>query len=132
VAAVGGIAQLGQARRAGRRVGGHRRGRLAAARAAEDPELLLAGRRQRGPCDGLDRGQRRRLGRQAGDEALDRLGRPLDVDEHAALVVAHEAAEALLAGDPVDVRPEADALHGPLDAAGRAPRHRSTSSRSTW
>jgi hypothetical protein len=40
----------------------------------------------------------------------------LDLDDDAALVVAHPSGEAQLAGEAVDVGPEADALHDALDA----------------
>ena len=78
----------------------------------------------------LDARQRRRLGHQPREEAIDRLGRRLDLDHHAARVVQDMARHAELAGQPVDVRAEADALDGSLDA--RADAAQATSSRSTW
>ena len=73
VAAVGGIEELGQAVGAGGRVGGDRRVGLAAVGALEDAKAQLPGGRQRRPGDRLDARQRRRLGGQPGQEALDRL-----------------------------------------------------------
>ena len=132
MAAVGGIEELGQAGGAGGRFGGDRRVGLAAVGALEDAEAALPGGRQPRPGDRLDAGQRRCFRRQPGHEALDGLALALDVEQHAALVVEHVAGEPLLAGQPVDVGAKADALDHALHAPRRAPRHDSTSSRSTW
>ena len=78
----------------------------------------------------LDARQRRRLGHQPREEAIHRLGGGLDLDHHAARVVQDMARHAELAGQPVDVRAEADPLDGSLDA--RADAAQATSSRSTW
>ena len=48
--------------------------------------------------------------RQRADERVERAGRPLHLDHDAAAVVEHEAGQALRAGQPVDERPESDAL----------------------
>ena len=65
--------------------------------------------------DRFDRRERRRLGRQPRQKALDGVGRALDLEQHPALVVQHEAAEPELGGEPEDVGAEADALDGALD-----------------
>ncbi len=87
----------------------------------------------------LDVRERRRVAPHPLQERLHRVGRAFDLEQHAALVVADEAAEGELLGQPEDERPEADALHRAVDAhAGAAAlpardgRHAaSTSSRST-
>ena len=116
VAAVRRVEQLGQAVRAGRGVGRDQRLGLARAGAGSDLEAGLAPRPSSFGRDALDRGQRRRLGGQALEEARDRLRRPLHLEQDAALVVEDEAAEAQLGGEPVDVGPEPDPLHRALDA----------------
>ena len=122
VAAVAGVAQLVQARVAGRAVGGDRRSGGAARGAGHDRELTLADRRQRPVAHALDGRERRRLARQPGQEALDRVRRALDLEQHPALVVADPAAEPLVARQPVHVRAEADALDRALHA-GAHPAH---------
>ena len=76
--------------------------------------------RERRGAHAVDRGQRRRLAGQAPKEALDRRGVALDLQEHAVRVVAHEAAQPELLGQPEDVRPEPDALDGALHAGAHA------------
>ena len=116
----------------------------------QDPEFALAGRRRGLDPDGLDRRQRRRLRRQAGEQLVDRAGLSLDLEHHPALVVEHPPPERELGGEPVDEGPEADALDGAGDVRPHAPPgerrpgggsgglgHRSypessISSRSTW
>ena len=96
-------------------------------------ERIRKPRSPAGPAHRLDRGERRRLGGEPAQEALDRRLAALDLDEHAALVVAHEAGELELGGEPVDEGPEADPLDGPLHAGAHAPHAAcSTRSRSTW
>ena len=81
----------------------------------------------------LDRRERRRLAREPREEALHRVGRALDLEHDAALVVAHPAAEPLVAREPVDVRPEPDALDRALDArAGPEAHGASASAHSAW
>ena len=63
----------------------------------------------------------RRLGGQPGEQRVDRVGRALDLDDRAAGVVAHEPVEPELDGQPVHVRPEADALDDALHAHPHAP-----------
>ncbi len=86
----------------------------------------------------LDARERRRLRAHALEERRDGAGRALDLEHDAALVVADEAAERELLGQPEDERAEADSLHRAIDAdAGAAALSRrdahvaSTSSRST-
>ena len=88
--------------------------------------------------DALDDRERRGFARQPGEEAEHGVGAPVHLEHDAALVVEHEPAELLLAREPVDERPEADALHDALDARAHAsgahglppPSPASTSSRS--
>ena len=87
----------------------------------DDPEALLPARRHGLVLDALDHGGRRRLGRQPGEQRVDRVGRALDLDHRAAGVVAHEPVEAQLDGQPVHVRPEADALDDALHPHPHAP-----------
>ena len=87
------IEQLGEAVGAGRAVRSDRRARLAAGRALADREAALAELLERLGRDPLDRGERRRLERQPGQEALDRVGRRLHLDHHAARVVQHVAGQ---------------------------------------
>ena len=123
VAAVGGVEQLAQAVVARRGVGRDERLRLAAVRAGEDAEAALARRRDVARPHRLDRRQRRRLLGEPAQEAVDRAVAALDLDEHAALVVEHEAREVELGREAVDERAEADPLDRPLDPApGRASR----------
>ena len=94
----------------------------------------IARRLERLGMHALDGGQRRRLGGQPREERRDRRLVALDLEQHPALVVEHEAAERQLAGQAVDVRAEADALDDAVDASPDARPHDavSTSSRSTW
>ena len=57
---------------------------------------------------------------QAREEALDRRRLALHLEQHAVRVVAHEAAEPELLGQPEDVRAEPDALDGALHAGAHA------------
>ena len=132
VAAVGGVEQLAQAVVAGRGVGRDERARLAAVRAGEDAEAALARGRDLARPHRLDRRERRRLLGEPAQEAVDRAVAALDLDEHAALVVEHEAREVELGREPVHERAEADPLHRPLAPGRRTPPHRPTSSQSTW
>ena len=68
-AAVGRVAQLGEAVVAGRRVRRHQCVGVTLADALDDAELALAGRRERVAVDALDDGQRRRLAGEPGEEA---------------------------------------------------------------
>ena len=84
--------------------------------ALDDPELGLAERRDRlGRHRAHGRERRRARDELAGERV--QLG-ALDLDQDAVAVVQHVAAEAVLAGEPVDERPEAHALD---DAAGAQP-----------
>jgi len=52
------------------------------------------------------------------DEAIDRLAFARGVDQHAVRIVAHVARDAAGVRQPIDVRPEAHALHGAAHANG--------------
>ena len=121
-AAVGGIAQLGEAVVAGRRVGRDERVGLAARDALDDAEVALAGRLRAGRTRRSRRQRAGRLARQAREKALDGGRPPVHLEHDPALVVEHESAELLLAREPVDERTEADALHDALDASAHARR----------
>ena len=114
VATVGGVAHLGQARRAGGDVGGHERARAGAGRALEDPEPAgrLGGlRRNLHGGDPIDDGQPRRLGRDGRLERRHRLARPLHFRHDAGGRVLDEAGEPQTRGLPPDERAESHALH---------------------
>ena len=66
--------------------------------------------------DALDTRERRRLRRKARAEPLDGAGRPLDLDQDAALVVQHVPRELELPCEPVHVWAEADALNRALNS----------------
>jgi hypothetical protein len=115
VAAVAGVGQVGQAVGAGGGVGRDQRAALAAAPAGDDLEAGRPGRRHGHGGDPLDHRQRRRLPLEAGAERLDRDLGALHLHEDAVRVVADQAGEPQPGGQAVDERPEADALHNPLD-----------------
>ena len=98
---------------------------------------MVAERRHLARLDALDRGEGRGVGGQALQEAVDRRAVGLDLDDHPAGVVEHEAGEAEVAGQAVHVGPEADPLHRPLHAHADPPQAgahgvgRSTSSLTT-
>ena len=106
-AAIAGVAQLGQAVVAGRRVVRDERVGVAARDALDDAEVALARRGEPIAVDALDDGERRRLAGQPCEEALDGVRPAVDLEHDPALVVEHEAAELLLAREPVDERAEA-------------------------
>ena len=122
VAAVGGVEQLGQAVGAGGRCRARpaRRARRRAglARISKPP---LAGRararvrdtRSTAASGGASRGRRSR-------NASTARGLALHLEQHAVLVVEHEARQPELARQPVHVGPEADALDDALHACARA------------
>ena len=109
VAPVGRVEQLAHALVAG---GDVRRDQCRAARgpARDDAEGALATRRQRLRDDRLDSCERRRLRPQTLGERLERALLALDLGHDAVAVVQDEAAEPAPRGEPVDERPEADAL----------------------
>ncbi len=87
--------------------------------------------------DALHHGERRRLAGQAGQELVDGAFLALDLEQHARGVVEHEAGEAALVGQPVDVGPKPDPLDGSVDTDSSPDPPRGggahpTSSRSTW
>ncbi len=146
VPAIRGVEQLTQAVDAGRAVRGDERVGRPTGAARGDPEVRLAGRRQRLRRDLVDRRERRQLADEARHEALDPLPAALDLEQHPVLVIEDVAAERLLVREPVHEWPEADALDGathprpdPEPAAaqlGHSPQlpraATPTSSRSTW
>ena len=117
IAAVAGIEQLAQAIGAGGRVGGNAGADLAARIAGDDAEVLFLVLEECSRMShGVDARERRCLRLQTAAKCVDSLGRPLDLNGHAAGVVADEAGEALLRCEAVDEWAKADALH---DAAHR-------------
>ncbi len=114
VAAVGRVAELGQAVVAGGGVGRDGGGRRGAALAGEDGEAAIAERGHLARLDPLDARQGRGLAGQPLEEALDGGPLRLDLDHHAAGVVENEAGEAEVAGQAVDVGAEAHPLDRPL------------------
>ncbi len=112
---------------------GDERVRVSTRDALDDAEVAFAHRLQPIALDALDNGQRRRLARQTGEEALDGTGLTVDLEQDTALVVEHESAELLLAREPVDERTKADslydALHPRTHARGGHGSSSSTSSR---
>ena len=70
--------------------------------------------------------------REPAQEAVDRGLAALDLEQHAALVVEHEARQVELRGQAVHERAEADPLDRPLHPRPDPPHAASTSSRSTW
>ena len=99
-------------------------------RAGEDAEAALARRGDVARPHRLDRRQRRRLLGEPAQEAVDRAVAALDLDEHAPLVVEHEAREVELGREAIHERAEANPLHRPLDPGADAPHP--TRWQSTW
>ena len=125
VPTVGGIEELTETVVAGCRVCGHERASRPAGIARDDGEVGVTARGQARRVQLVDRGERGQVGFDLGDKALDRVGRPLDLDEHAALVVADEAGECVPVRHVVHERAEADPLHDAADLHPHAYRRRS-------
>ena len=137
VAAVGRVAELTQAVRAGRGVRRDERGARAVRGARGDREGGVADGGERADVDARHHGQRGRALTQRGDEPRQRGGRSLGLDQHPRLVVADEPGQPELRRQRVHERPEPDALHDPGDPDARPGGcgHASaccTSSHSTW
>ena len=137
--AIAGVEELPQASLAGRRIGRDRCVSDVAVRALADREAAGARRLELLGRDALDRRERWRVGSETIEEPGDVGVGPLDLQENAVGVVEHEAAEPELAGQPVDVRPKADALDRAVHAhpgapaqAGRGAGAHPTSSLSAW
>ena len=60
--------------------------------------------------NGIHTRERRRLVPQSGGEPIELGGLPFGFDDHSLTVVEYEAAELMPAREPVDERPETDAL----------------------
>jgi len=133
VAAVGGVAHLGEAVVAGGEVGREEavRGCAGLARSAVGP-ALFDGEAHRGRVpvgrgagdilegdrfadQALHPGARWGLGSQASGEGIERLGRPGRLDLHSAGGVAHATGQAEFRGEPPHEGPEAHTLHHALD-----------------
>jgi len=113
---VAGIEHVGEARRAGRRVG-HDAGRDFSAFTCRDVER----RARRWFCEGrardlLDAGEGRRIGHDGGFEGSERRTRSPGSDQHSGAVVQHLTRQAMGAGMSPDRRTEADTLHEAGDA----------------
>ena len=93
---------------------------IAARDALDDAEISLTRRLEPVAVDALDDCERRRLAGETGEEALDGVLAPVDLEHHAALVVEHEATELLLTREAVHERAEADALDDALHARAHA------------
>ena len=116
VAAIGRVGELGGASRADRQIGRDPDGGRALASAVADHEVgVPLGRDGRDHHLG-DAARRRRRGRERGEQAVERSGLSLDVDLDAVGAVEHPAAGAVLAGEAIDERAEADALDDPAHA----------------
>ena len=136
------IEQLGQAVGAGGGVGGDLGIRGLALRAFDDLEPAVADRLPRFRDHPVDRGQRRRLSRQPGQEPLHGRVAALHLDQHAVRIVQDEPGQTQLTRQPEHVGAESDPLHRAVHAhmlpAQRGHAHRlppapdgSTSPRST-
>ena len=133
VAPVGRVPQLGQAVRAGGRVGRDRRQPRPVRRARHDDEAGPADGRKRHAGHVLHHGQHRGPVPQPGDERRHRRHRPLRLGEHSGRVVADKTGDAELGRQRVRERPVADALHRPPDPdAHPGQRQDWVSSQSTW
>ena len=84
-------------------------------RADEDAEAALSRGREVTRPHGLDGRERRRLLGEPAQEPVDGAVAALDLDQHAPLVVEHEARELELGRQAIDERAEAHPLHRPLD-----------------
>jgi PAS domain S-box-containing protein len=114
VAAVARIEQLAETIVTRRRVG--RNQRLApSCLARSDPEVGVTERLDRSSLDRVDLGERRRVLDERLREAFDRRLVTFHLDQHAVAVVQDEAAEVIVAGDPIDEGAEAHPLHDSLD-----------------
>ncbi len=111
VAAIGRLVQLAQAIRAHGDVGRDERATARACLALDDAEPARADHDDRLRLHRVDAGERRALGDQPSLERGHIRRVALDLDEHPVGVVADMAVEAEPCGQPVDVRPEAHALH---------------------
>ncbi len=115
MATVGGVAELGEAVRAG---GGVRRDqsvRRSGRPARRDLEAVIAGGLDLLLADPLDVRQRRGLVAEAAQEPVEVGPRALDLDQHPPLVFEDMAGEPLPGREPVDVRTEPDPLDDALD-----------------
>ena len=124
VAAIVGIEQFAQAVRAGRRVRGNARAHLAATSLAtmRNSFSLVSEEALRTPPNRCATAAELRRFRRA-QKRFHSLGRPFNLDGHAAGIVADEAREALFRRQPVDEWPEPNALHHAAHGDRLAPQH---------
>ena len=121
VAAVVGTKQLAQAVSAGGRVGGNAGGDLAARLAGDDAEFFFSFWRNVADNDRIDAREGRSFGVEAAAKGFDAIGGSLDLDGHAAGIVADEAGQSLFLREAVDEGTKADALHDAAHREGFAP-----------
>ena len=117
IAPVRGVANLGQAGRAGGRIRDDA-GCDGAAPARHDPEIRWRSPGQRGRFDRVDPGEGRDFGRERGFELDERRRISKDADQHAVAVVPHNASQPEALCDPPDRGPEPYALHEAADPDG--------------
>ena len=110
VAAVGRVAQVGQAVVADGHVGGDERASGRLLRLADDEARVLVGRDVLGG-DGGHQGEGRGVVAESSHERFDVRGVPLDLGDDALAGVPHRARQVERPGQRVDMRPEPDALH---------------------
>ena len=79
--------------------------------ARDDTELFFSFWRNSLRSHRIDARKRRSFRFEAAEKCFHFPGRPFDLDGHASRIVADEAREALLCGEPVDEWPKPDALH---------------------
>jgi hypothetical protein len=91
--------------------------------ARNDREIRVAPWRHAGRPHLVDRGERREIGLEGAEKALDRVRLTLDLDEHAAFVVPDEAAEREPMRHRVHERPEAHPLDDTADLDSHALGH---------
>ena len=114
VPAVVRVEELAEAVVAGRGVGRDLRVRRAAVAALDDLEARVADGLAVLGDHALDRGKRRGVRSEPGEEPLNRRLAALDLEEHAVRIVQDEPRQPQLARQPVDVGAEAHALHHAL------------------
>ena len=113
VAAVTGVGQFSQAVVAHGQVGGQEGDGPGGVPAGHDAEAVLIEEAEGADLDPLDEGHGRGLGHQAGLEPVHGVSRSLDLGEDPLGVVAHQAGEPEVGGQPVHVGPEPHPLDDP-------------------
>ena len=124
IAPVGRVEQLAEAVAAGCQVGQHGRGSFGARVAGQDLKPREAGRRQPTDFPGQHHGRHGLLAIQARKELLQRRFRPFDFHHQAGTRIQHPAVQRKLAGQPVNKRTKAHALHGAAQSGAHSRRSR--------